>query len=195
MKALTREEPQRVEAGEEALARQWIEEFHPRIYAYLRRLTGHDTEAADLTQRTFTQAWRSLPSFQGRSSPASWLHGIAYHLFVDWLRARRPTDERGPEWWAALPAEGPGPDELAASRDHAATVFAAVDRLEDELRDTLHLHYYQGLTIDETAEALGIASSTVKYRAREALSRLQRLLADESAPRPGTTTLTPPRRL
>lgn len=193
MKALTREEPQRVEAGEETLARQWIDEFHPRIYAYLRRLTGHDTEAADLTQRTFTQAWRSLPSFKGRSSPASWLHGIAYHLFVDWLRARRRTDDRGPEWWAALRAEGPGPDELAVSRDASASVYAAVERLEPELRDTIHLHYYQGLTIDETAEALGIAGSTVKYRAREALTRLQRLLADDSPPRLGTNPLTSPR--
>ncbi len=194
MNALTREEQQRAEVGDEALARQWIDEFHPRIYAYLRRLTGHDTEAADLTQRTFTQAWRSLPSFKGRSSPASWLHGIAYHVFVDWLRVHRKTDERGPEWWAALPAEGPGPDEVALSRDNSALVYAAVDRLEVELRDTIHLHYYQGLTIEETAEALGIASSTVKYRSREALTRLQRLLADDPTPRSGTATLTPPRR-
>ena len=47
------------------------------------------------------------------------------------------------------------------------------------LRETIHLHYYQGLTLQETADAMGVATSTVKYRQRQALSELQQKLAAE----------------
>lgn len=196
MNSLTTEDIQRAAGtGDETLARRLIDEFHPRIFAYLRRLAGSDTEAADLTQRTFSRAWQSLATFAGKSSPVSWLHGIAYHLFVDWLRARRQPEEKGEAWWNDLPALGPRPDEIAASRDTAALVYQAVDHLEPELRDTVHLHYYQGLTIEETAEALEIATSTVKYRAREAISRLQRALETNPSPRLNTSLLSTHRRL
>jgi RNA polymerase sigma factor (sigma-70 family) len=49
-----------------------------------------------------------------------------------------------------------------------------VDELDDEKKQTVHLHYYQNLTLNETAEALGIAASTVKYRLREALDVLRK---------------------
>jgi DNA-directed RNA polymerase specialized sigma24 family protein len=41
------------------------------------------------------------------------------------------------------------------------------------------LHYYQALTLQETADAMGVATSTVKYRLRQALAELQRKLASE----------------
>ena len=45
--------------------------------------------------------------------------------------------------------------------------------MEDGVREVVHLHYYQGLSLSETSEALGIATSTVKYRLREALDVLR----------------------
>jgi RNA polymerase sigma factor (sigma-70 family) len=49
-----------------------------------------------------------------------------------------------------------------------------VDRLDPDLRESIHLHYYQGLTLQETADAMDVATSTVKYRLRQALDKLQR---------------------
>jgi RNA polymerase sigma factor (sigma-70 family) len=48
-----------------------------------------------------------------------------------------------------------------------------VDELDDEKKQTVHLHYYQNLPLSETAEVLGVAVSTVKYRLREALAFLR----------------------
>ncbi len=56
-----------------------------------------------------------------------------------------------------------------------------MDALETDLRDTIHLHYYQELTLQETADALGIATSTVKYRLRQALAELQKNATDDFA--------------
>jgi DNA-directed RNA polymerase specialized sigma24 family protein len=48
-----------------------------------------------------------------------------------------------------------------------------VERLEPERKEAVHLHYYQGLSIKDTADVLEVATSTVKYRLREALNILR----------------------
>ena len=160
---------------------QLIELCYERIYAFLRRLAGNDADAADLTQRTFARAQQSLPSFAGRSSVSSWVHGIAYHTYVDWRRADRRAEPQSDEWWAACPSKELPPDEAVARTDLAQALYAAVDRLEPELRDAVHLHYYQGLTLQETADAMELAASTVKYRLRQAVAMLQKKLSPDRA--------------
>jgi RNA polymerase sigma-70 factor, ECF subfamily len=164
--------------GDRTAAVSVIEQSYQRIYAFLRRLTFNDNDAADLTQRTFSRVWQALPTFAGRSSFSSWIHGIAYHVYVDWRRVDRHADSKPDEWWLACPSDAAGPDETAARADLAAQVYSSVDRLEQDLRNTMHLHYYQGLTIEETAEAMGVATSTVKYRRRLALAELKKALAE-----------------
>jgi RNA polymerase sigma-70 factor (ECF subfamily) len=162
--------------------------FYERIYAFLRRLTANDADAADLTQRTFTRVWQALPTFAGRSSVSSWIHSIAYHAYVDWRRADRHTEPRSNEWWAARPTAESQPDEIVAHTDMAATVYGTVHELEPDLRDTVQLHYYQDLTLQETADAMGVATSTVKYRLRQALAELQKKLAcNRTSPAPPPT--------
>jgi RNA polymerase sigma-70 factor (ECF subfamily) len=167
--------------GDRAAATRLIELFYERIYAFLRRLAGNDADAADLTQRTFGRVWQALPTFAGRSSFSSWIHGIAHHVYVDWRRANRHIEPRSDEWWNARVATGPAPDETVENNDLASALFVSVDSLDDDLRDTIHLHYYQELTLQETAEALGVATSTIKYRLRQALAKLQKQFEDRSS--------------
>jgi RNA polymerase sigma-70 factor (ECF subfamily) len=168
---------ERARGGDRTAAAKLIELFYERIYAFLRRLAANDADAADLTQRTFGRVWQALPTFAGRSSVSSWMHSIAYHAYVDWRRADRHTEPRSHEWWAARPAPEALPDEIVARTDLAAAVYGSVDELEPGLRDTVQLHYYQDLTLQETADAMGVATSTVKYRLRQALVELQKKLA------------------
>ena len=173
--------------GDETAAVRLIELFYERIFAFLRRLSGNDADAADLTQRTFSRVWESLRMFARRSSVGSWIHGIAYHVYVDWRRADHPNEPRSDEWWALCAGDEPAPDETLARADLAEAVFRSVDELDPQLRETVHLHYYQELTLQETADALGIATSTVKYRLRQALRELQKKLNHERMT-PLTTT-------
>ena len=175
--------------GDTAAASRLIELFYERIYAFLRRLAGNDADAADLTQRTFGRVWQALPTFAGRSSVGSWIHGIAHHVYVDWRRANHRTEPRSDEWWAACPALDAAPDESVARNDLAAALYASVDRLDPDLRDTVHLHYYQDLTLQATADAQGVATSTVKYRLRQALTELQKKLGQERNTTKSPTTL------
>jgi|SRR5581483_1597582 RNA polymerase sigma-70 factor (ECF subfamily) len=160
-------------AGDLSAASELVALFYERVYAFFRRLCRDNEDAADLTQKTFAKVWTSLGSYSGRSSFSTWIHGIGYHVYVDWRRKKNPAEARSDEWWEACVAEGPSPFENAAERELAGQLFALVEQLEEGMREVVHLHYYQGLSIQETANVLNVATSTVKYRMRGALSRLK----------------------
>ncbi len=119
-----------------------------------------------------------MPSYQARSRFSTWLHGIAHHVHVDWRRQRKPDSPQTDQWWASCAALTPTPFEHAAEEDSAHWLYALVEQLDEDARQTLHLHYYQELSIAETAEVLGVATSTVKYRLRGALELLRARMAD-----------------
>jgi RNA polymerase sigma-70 factor (ECF subfamily) len=164
---------ERARKGDVAAASELVTLFYQRIFAYLRRLSGNDHDAADLTQKTFTRTWQAIASYQGRSSFSTWLHGIAHHVYLDWRRKRTVGDAQTDEWWETQAANSPTPFEDTAARELANQLYRWVDELDDEKKQTVHLHYYQNLSLNETAEVLGVAASTVKYRLREALAFLR----------------------
>lgn len=164
---------ERARAGDLAAASELLTMFYQSVFAYLRRLCANEQDAADLTQKTFAKGWQSLGSYEARSRFSTWLHGIAYHVYVDWRRQHHPADAQTDAWWEARVTDGLNPFEDTADRELAHQVYRWVDQLDEEKKQTVHLHYYQGLSLQETAETLGIAASTVKYRLREALDFLR----------------------
>jgi RNA polymerase sigma-70 factor (ECF subfamily) len=161
------------QAGDLEAASELVARFYTRIYAWFRRLAGNDEDAADLTQKAFCKAWSSLASYKGRSSFSAWIHGIGYHVYVDWRRRAEAVERPSDEWWLQCSDDAPSPWENVAEREQAHQVYSLVDQLDEETRQTVHLHYYEGLSIAETAQVLCIATSTVKYRLREAIHILK----------------------
>jgi RNA polymerase sigma-70 factor (ECF subfamily) len=168
----------RAREGDLASASELVSHFYQRIYAYFRRLCGSDDDAADLTQKTFSKGWQSLSSYRQTSTFSTWLHGIAHHVYADWRRKRSAGELQTDDWWNACPDESPTPYEDAAEKELARQLYQWVDQLDEEKKQAVHLHYYQNLSLSETADALGIATSTVKYRLREALEFLRSKAAE-----------------
>lgn len=163
----------RARLGDLAAASDLVALYYERIFSYFRRLCGNEEDAADLSQKTFFKVWLSIASFEGRSSFSTWMHGVAHHVYVDWRRKANHLDYRENDWWDACVAEGPSPFEDAAEKDLARQLYASVEQLDEGSREAVHLHYYQGLSLQETADVLGLATSTIKYRLRAALAFLR----------------------
>ena len=147
------------------------------IYSYLRLLCGSQQDAEDLTRQTFLKVWSSLGSFNGHSRFSTWLYRIAHNTYIDFQRGNTSSNrEHSDRWWAECIDENPGPFASVAERLFARRLYEIVDRLDEDRRCIVHLHYYQGLSIRETAKVLGIATSTVKYRLREVFKILRNKL-------------------
>jgi RNA polymerase sigma-70 factor (ECF subfamily) len=164
----------RVKKADKEAACELLKIYYADVYAYLRRLCGSKQDAEDLTQQTFLKVWSSLGGFNGHSKFSTWLYRIAHNTYLDWLRKNNVgTQFRQNQWWRECIDESPGPFTNLAERQLAQRLYQAVDQLDDDKKHVVHLHYYQGLSIRETAKVLNIATSTVKYRLREVFKILR----------------------
>jgi RNA polymerase sigma-70 factor (ECF subfamily) len=171
----------RAQKADKEAACELLKIHYADIYSYLRRLCGSRQDAEDLTQQTFLKVWSSLDSFAGRSKFSTWLYRIAHNTYVDFRRDNTNFKrDCSDQWWVESIDENPGPFANVAERQLANRMYETVDRLDDVKKHVVHLHYYQGLSIRETAKVLGIATSTVKYRLREVL-RILRIKAGVEA--------------
>lgn len=174
----------RAKRGDRNAACELLEVCYPDVFAYLRRLCGNQQDAEDLTQQTFLKVWSSLDRFAGRSEFSTWLYRIAHNTYIDWRRTG-PSGTRNclDPWWAECIDANPGPFADVADRQIAERLYEAVDKLDDDRKHVVHLHYYQQLSIRQTAKVLNVATSTVKYRLREILRILRmRLGVEENEP-------------
>lgn len=164
----------RVKKADKNAASELLKIYYSDVYSYLRRLCSSKQDAEDLTQQTFLKVWSSLDSFTGRSKFSTWLYRIAHNTFIDWYRKNSGSVQAGPDkWWQVCTDENPGPFSNLARRQMAQRLYEAVDQLDEDKKHVVHLHYYQGLSIRQTAKVLGVATSTVKYRLREVFKILK----------------------
>lgn len=170
----------RVKKADKDAACELLKIYYSDIYAYLRRLCGNRHDAEDLTQQAFLKVWSSLDGFAGRSKFSTWLYRIAHNAYID-SRRRNAGNNQGlsDEWWAECIDKNPGPFANAAQRQLAQRIYEMVDQFDEDKKHVVHLHYYQGLSIRETAKVLNIATSTVKYRLREVMKILKDKLITE----------------
>lgn len=146
--------------------------FGRPLYAYARGLVGDDGLAEEVVQDAFVAAWRGAAGFEGRSSAASWLFGIARRQTRDRMRRLRLETE-GEERLEGLSSEGPEPEAAAIASASRAEVVEALERLSVTDREVLVLAFAHELSGPEMAEVLAIPEGTVKSRLFNARRRLR----------------------
>lgn len=180
----------RIARRDKNAACELLEIYYADIYSYLRRLCGSAADAEDLTQQTFLKVWSSLDSFAGKSRFSTWLYRIAHNTYVDFQRKNTGSNrECSNQWWAERIDKNPGPFANVAERQLARQLYEIIDQLDEDKKDVIHLHYYQGLSIRETAKILDIATSTVKYRLREVFKVLRIKLDTQETRTPQEQTI------
>jgi RNA polymerase sigma factor (sigma-70 family) len=140
-------------------------------------LTGSAADAEEAVQDAFVKAWRALGRFRPGAPFRPWLLAIVAREASTRRRsagrratwtARAAQDER----WA--PVAPDAPTEVAVlRRERAATLLAALARLEPRDREVVELRHVLGLSERETAAVLRCRPGTVKSRLSRALERLR----------------------
>lgn len=149
-------------------------------------------DAQDIAQDVFIQLLRSTTAFADDAHLRAWLLRVTYNRCVDFHRQawQRHVDARDSD---ELLANQPCNDAaVEALFEHP--VWAAMERLPEKLRVALHLHYVEGLAIDDAARVMGClpaAARTRMHRGRKKL--LAELKADETHSAPDAPRdMTPP---
>lgn len=149
------------------------------VWRYVVHLTGDRAGADDIVQETLLRAWRTPRILeQDASSARAWMITVARHLVIDEARSAR----RRHEFPVAEPPEH-------GTADQTDRLFAAI-LIEDALaslsvdhRAVIVKAYYGGLSVLQTAQALGIPEGTVKSRLHYGLRALRLALQERGVTR------------
>lgn len=143
-----------------------FEEHSAAVAGYVRRLTRDRDLAEDVLQETMVRAWQHANRLdRGTSATRAWMLHVARNIVYDRYRARRCRPlEDSLDLLTLLVADRETDDHVLDS----IVVSDALALLRPSYRVILEKIYLNGLSIQETAEALGIPQGTVKSRSHYA---------------------------
>ncbi len=174
------------QAGDESSFRRLVERHARGVFQLAFRLTGSEPDADDVVQETFLKAFRELRRFESRSSFRTWVHRITVNCAYDLLR-QRPRHrgeslDAGPEGSPAggLEPEADGtswPDRLALGVEIQDRVRAALELLTPTERTAFVLRHFEGRSLDEIGETLGLRLGATKHSIFRAVQKMRKALA------------------
>ncbi|MBN9518623.1 sigma-70 family RNA polymerase sigma factor, partial [bacterium] len=142
----------------------------PAVWALCRRLARTEADAEDAFQATFLVLARLAGRVRSAASLGSWLYGTATRI----TRRARARAVRVPDPDRLTPPVAPPEPPAEVSWNEVRAALAEeVSRLPDALRAAVLLCYFDGLTQDEAAVALGWTPRAVKARVARARDRLR----------------------
>lgn len=172
--------------GNEGSIRGLIQKYNRRLYRVARSIVGDDAEAEDVLQEGYLRAFSALGTFRGESSLATWLTRIVANEALQRLRYRKSrgleTKVQGDILKMAEVIPFPintsllDPEMTMAQREICALVERAIDGLPLEFRTVLVARTIEGMSVEETANALGLKAETVKTRLHRARQMLRAAL-------------------
>ncbi|MBM3496169.1 MAG: sigma-70 family RNA polymerase sigma factor [Armatimonadetes bacterium] len=156
-----------------------VERYQRRLLRFAIRMLKDQPDAEDVVQATFLRAYRGLPRYRPGGFFSSWIYRIALNECRRKLRGRPPISEpldRGVD--IPSTAQAGDPQRTLASNDRNRIVREAVSSLPEHYREVMFLFYFEDMSVEETARALGISVSAVKVRLHRGRARLSGALAE-----------------
>lgn len=168
------------EDDQAALFRQWIGQYTGLMARVARAYAATEADCEDLIQEILLQVWRSLPRFEHKASPSTWIYRVALNTALAWQRKDRQRRRFQPLFEVAEVAEDNS--EPVQEQERIEQLYAAIRQLP-KADAALVVLYLDDLSYREMAEVLGISETNVGVklnRARKALAELVKEVAYES---------------
>jgi len=178
--------------GDSAALDTLVRTHQDRVYGFAMRMCRNVDDAKDILQETFLGMVRSIREFREESKFSTWLFRIASNACLK--KRRRGVHDPTPDQELSLDELMPRPDsqgrkpEIPDWSDDAerallrgelgARMEAAIDKLPKEYKIVLVLRDVEGLSAEETAQAVGLSVAAVKSRLHRARVFVRRELAE-----------------
>lgn len=178
--------------GDEKAMDVFVRQYYAQILQYCSYHCADREWAQDLTQETFERFFRKLADYRHHGKSLNYLYTIARNLCIDWGRKNRELvmesiaeveaeqKELLQKKWIGQYGQYNGTNE-SDRLDERLVMEAALAKLPAELREVVILHYFQELSMRETADILQIGLPLVKYRIKKAKELLREFLGEEES--------------
>lgn len=178
----------KLQFGDECAFGELVNQNWSKIYNRANSLLGNHQDAEEVAQDTFIRARKSIGTFRGDCSIATWLYRIATNLARNkhwyWWRRKRAEsvsleaqagDTVNITFADIISSDEISPSEEAASHEFMDTLPKAIESLPKKYADVIRLRVARDLSYEEIAEELSLSVGTVKSR----LSRAREFLRIE----------------
>jgi RNA polymerase sigma-70 factor, ECF subfamily len=166
--------------------------YNQRLYRVAVAVMGDPSEAEDVLQESYVRAFYSFGTYSGSGSLGGWLARIVRNEAIDRVRSRASRRSHvAIEADLGEQGEQPvreqtnvtidsmiDPEALAANAEWRRLLERAIQRLPEQFRTAFVLREVEGLSVEETAEYLGIPPATVKTRDHRARNLLRSYLSE-----------------
>ncbi|MGH7179659.1 MAG: RNA polymerase sigma factor [Tepidisphaeraceae bacterium] len=163
----------RARGGDAAAFHELVNRHAQPLFGLAYTLLGNAHDAEDVVQETFAGAFRSLRTFEHRSSVRTWLSRILVNQAALHRRRQGPIRMKSLEHSTAIPIE---PGSASAGVDAKLDLIAALQKLTDEHRAVIVLREIERMSYDEMAQVLNVPRGTVESRLHRARAELKELL-------------------
>jgi RNA polymerase sigma factor (sigma-70 family) len=176
----------RCQSGERRAQYDLYRHYAKAMYNVCLRIVGHDTEAEDVLQEAFLDAFTHIGSFRQQSTFGAWLKQIVVNRAINHLRSRRVEwvelttatnghtddgDSAAPTDWAA-----PEPVDEDGLQHEVERVRRAMNQLPEGYRVVLTLYLFEGYDHEEIGQILKINEATSRSQYLRAKKRLTQLM-------------------
>jgi RNA polymerase sigma-70 factor (ECF subfamily) len=154
-----------------AMLQLWMR-YDSLVYGLAHSMVCRRDIAEDIRQEVFLNVYTKLPQLQKQTKFVSWLKSITYNACKSWLRRQKPI--------VRLDSIADMEDlttsfEVDVEQQELRTLLRQmIDKLPEEYRMVIELHYFEGQRVTQIADFLGLPESTVKWRIHKAREALQR---------------------
>jgi RNA polymerase sigma-70 factor (ECF subfamily) len=176
----------RVTAGETALFEVLMRRYNQRLFRVARAILRDETEAEDVMQQAYVNAYTHLGQFAERARFGTWLTRIAVNEAFARLRRRGRFEEADaiPDWeeraMDLIGAAERNPEQEALRREMRAILEAAFAAIPEIYRTVFMLREVEGLSTADAAECLSLSEDAVKTRLFRARALLRQELLDRA---------------
>jgi RNA polymerase sigma-70 factor (ECF subfamily) len=158
-----------------------VERHRRYMYNLALRITGNEEDAKDVVQESLLKAYLHLEQFERRADLRTWLNRVLVNCALDHLRGlRRRPDVNDPRPISDVVdtavSSSPDPERLVASADWRRQVSAAMNTMSPLERVTFTLRHFEGCSISEIAETLGIGNNAAKQHIFRAVRKIRQAL-------------------
>jgi RNA polymerase sigma-70 factor (ECF subfamily) len=165
------------QAGDRRAFSALVERHYRFMFRVAWQWCGSRTDAEDIAQDAAIKLAQNIGAFRFEAAFTTWLYRLVVNAAKDHFKAKNRTDGREQPMFEDVQYASAelSPEERLECKD----VLKALSKLPDEMRETVMLVCWRGMSHKEAGEALDCAEGTISYRVHEARKKIAELLEIE----------------
>ncbi|HEX6428118.1 MAG TPA: RNA polymerase sigma-70 factor [Niastella sp.] len=168
------------QAGDEKAFRQVFEHFYPALLAFIRKLTGSQEEAEDISLNAFQALFNRCRLFNTEDNIKAFLYISARNSSLNYLKSKKRIEEKQKRFAARMQNDTALQYEYEMKSEIVEAISNAIENLPEECKKIFKLLIYKELKPAEVADMLQISVSTVYNQKSRAVQALRIMLSENS---------------